>query len=159
LFLALYDRNILSWLDAHPDELAVVLRALDEGRARFVYTHILDDELRPPDPAEMVRLTALRERLGGEYVPTAGWVWNVSSKFNEDKFWDDKLADLYNALRVAGPDEEGRINNARDALLTLTADCEGAVMVSNDIDLVNRAQVHGIDVVRPNEFVERLGDQ
>jgi hypothetical protein len=153
---ALYDRNVLSWLDSRPNELTVVVQALDEGRLRFIYTHILDDELRPPDPEDMARLTALRERLGGEYVATTGWVWNVSSTFNEDKFWDDKLAELYNALRVAEPNEEGRINNARDALLTLTADGEGAVMVSDDIDLVKRAQAHGIDAVRPAEFVERV---
>jgi hypothetical protein len=79
--LALYDRKVLSWLDERPAELAVVLQALDEGRVRFIYTHILDDELHPPDPEEMARLTALRERLGGDYVPAAGWVWNVSSKF------------------------------------------------------------------------------
>lgn len=61
--LALYDRNVLSWLDERPAELAVVFQALDEGRVRFIYTHILDDELHPPDPEEMARLTALRERL------------------------------------------------------------------------------------------------
>jgi hypothetical protein len=91
----------LGWLDGRPAELAVVLQALDEARLGFIYTHILDDELRPPDPEEMARLTALRERLGGDYVPAAGWVWNVSSKFNEDKFFGDEVADLYNVLRVA----------------------------------------------------------
>jgi hypothetical protein len=154
--LALYDRNVLSWLDERPAELAAVLQALDEGRVRFIYTHILDDELHPPDPEEMARLTALRERLGGDYVPAAGWVWNVSSKFNEDKFFGDEVADLYNVLRVAEPDEEGRINNVRDALLTFTADGEGAVMVSNDTDLVKRAKAQGLDAVRPDEFLERL---
>jgi hypothetical protein len=93
--LALYDRNVLSWLDERPAELAVVLQALDEAIVRFIYTHILDNELHPPDPDEMARLTALRERLGGDYVPAAGWVWNVSSKFNEDKFFADEVADLY----------------------------------------------------------------
>jgi hypothetical protein len=34
---ALYDRTLLTWLDKRPDELAVFLRALDEGRLRFVY--------------------------------------------------------------------------------------------------------------------------
>jgi hypothetical protein len=94
--LALYDCDVLSWLDERPAELAVVLKALDEGRVRFINTHILDDELHPPDPEEIARLTALRERLGGDYVPAAGWVWNVSSKFNEDKFFGDAVADLYN---------------------------------------------------------------
>jgi hypothetical protein len=152
--LALYDRNVLSWLDKRPYQLAVVLKALDEGRLRFIYTHILDDELKPPTIEEIERLTALRERLGGEEVQTAAWVWDVSSKFNQDKFASDELSDLYDALRVAGPDREGRINNARDALLTLTADGKGAVMVSDDIDLVKRAQAHGIDALRPAEFVE-----
>ena len=141
--LALYDRNVLSWLDRRPDQLALVLQAVDDGRVRFLYTHILDDELRRPPREEMARLTALRERLGGEYVPTRGWVWNVSGKFNESKFFDDKVADLYNTLRVAEPDDEGRINNARDALLTLTADDEDAVMLSDDIRLVSRGQGPG----------------
>lgn len=153
---ALYDRNVLSWLDKRPDDLALVLQAVEEGRLRFIYTHILDDELKPPTVEEMERLTALRQRLGGEEVQTAAWVWDVSSTFNQDKFASDELAELYNALRVAGPDEEGQINNVRDALLTLTADGEGAVMVSDDIDLVKRAQAHGIDAVRPAEFVERV---
>jgi hypothetical protein len=50
---------------------------------------------------------------------------------------------IYNVLRVAEPDEEGRITNARDALLTLTADGEGAVTVSNDTDLVMRPRLKG----------------
>jgi hypothetical protein len=41
--LALYDRNVWSWLDERPAELAVVLQALDEGRVRFIYTRILDE--------------------------------------------------------------------------------------------------------------------
>jgi hypothetical protein len=103
----------------------------------------------------MARLIALRERLGGDYAPAAGWVWNVS-KFNEDKFFGDEVADLYGVLRVAEPNEEGRINNARDAVLTLTADGERAVMVSNDTDLVKRAKAQGLDAIRPDEFLERL---
>jgi hypothetical protein len=50
--LALYDCDVLSWLDERPAELAVVLKALDEGRVRFINTHILDDELHPPDPED-----------------------------------------------------------------------------------------------------------
>jgi hypothetical protein len=73
-----------------------------------------------------------------------------------DKFFGDEVADLYNVLRVAEPDEEGRITNARDALLTLTADGEGAVTVSNDTDLVKRAKAQGLDAVRPDELLERL---
>jgi hypothetical protein len=117
---ALYDRNVLSWLDQQPEEQVVVLQARDEGRLNLIYTHILEDELKPTDPEEARRLNTLRERLGGEFVLTPGMAFDIS-RFDQSTLFSDEDAATYDVLRVAEASGEGSDNNARDALLTLTA--------------------------------------
>jgi hypothetical protein len=68
--LALLDRDALGWLDEHRDALEVIRQARDEGRLRFVHTHILADELKPP-AADVERLNALRQELKDGSVTTA----------------------------------------------------------------------------------------
>ena len=88
------------------------IRVADSGLIR---THILADELRPPDPGEAARLDALRRELQGEAVPTRGFAFDVS-RLNQAQPFSEEDAALYDRLRVAQPDQPGRINNARDAL-------------------------------------------
>jgi hypothetical protein len=146
---ALFDRNVLSWLDARPPELDVVRRAVTDGRLQLIDTHLLADELNPPDVEERDRLDALRVELQGRAVPTQGFVIGVS-RLDQGTIISEDDAAVYDTLTVNNP------RHAEDALLALTANREGAVLVTGDHKLIGRAKLHGIAVLYPSELLMRL---
>ena len=120
-----------------------------DGRLRFVETHILADELHPPNPMDLKRLDALRQELEGDDVPTRGFVLGVSRLDHAALFSDDDR-DRFDSLAVQNP------RNAEDALLAHTADGVGAILVTKDKKATRRATREGIEVEHPADLVERL---
>jgi predicted nucleic acid-binding protein len=148
--LALFDGNVLDWLYKQPAELRTVREALEEGRLRLVSTHILDDEAgASTDPKVLAFKPALAREVEGERLPTRGFVFDIS-RFDQAALFSEPDADLFDTLSVENP------NNAEDALLALTADREGAVLVTEDKDLRKRAKRHGITALDPSDLLQRL---
>lgn len=148
--LALFDGNALDWLYKRPAELRTVREALEEGRLRLVSTHILDDEAgASTDPKVLAFKPALAREFEGERVPTRGFVLGLS-RIGQAGLFSEPDADLFHTLSVRNP------KNLEDALLALTADREGAVLVTDDVKLTGRAKRQGIAVHHPSGLLQRL---
>jgi hypothetical protein len=128
--VALFDGHVLDWLLDQPADLATILRALGDGRLRLIHTHLLRDEPdATPDLEKRARLAAVRDQLVGEYVPTAGFVFDVG-RFDEAGFFSDEGARRYTEELTTEDLETGGRRHAEDALLALTAESEDAVLVT-----------------------------
>jgi predicted nucleic acid-binding protein len=148
--LALFDGNVLDWLHARPDALRTVREAIAGGRLRLVSTHVLEDELTAiADPERLAILEALEHEFAGERVPTRGFVFDIS-RLDQAALFSESDADLFHTLNVRNP------KHAEDALLALTADREGAVLVTCDDRFTKRAQRQAITVLHPSDLLQRL---
>jgi rRNA-processing protein FCF1 len=155
---ALFDGNVLDWLVERPADLTAIQQSLQDGRLRLIHTHLLRDEPdATPDPEKRAKLAAVREQLAGEYVATTGFVLDVS-RLDEAKLFSDEGARRFNEeLTTEDPNTGGR-RHAEDALLALTAEDEGAVLVTRDVNLTKRARRQGIDVTTPADLIARLSE-
>ena len=154
--IALFDGNVLDWLVEQPGDLTTIRDSLEDGRLQLIHTHLLLDEPdATPDLEKRAKLGAVRDLLVGPYVPTTGIVFDVSP-FDEAKFFSAEVARRFNErLTTENPKTSGR-NHAPDALLALTAEAEGAVLVTRDERLTKMATEQGIDVTTPADLVARL---
>jgi predicted nucleic acid-binding protein len=106
------------------------------GRGALFITHVQADELRatrkPPGRLEAL-LNAL-EILAPEKVLTSVAVWN-ESKWGEARWGDSRSHSVYESLvRTLNTRNGSKANNARDALIGVTAIAEGMTLVTNDRD-------------------------
>jgi predicted nucleic acid-binding protein len=99
----------------------------------------------------------VRDLLVGHYVPTTGFVLDDSRADEADFFSEEVARRLDERLTTENP-KTGGWNHAEDALLALTAEAEGAVLVTRDRRLTNMATEQGIDVTTPGDLVERLSE-
>jgi rRNA-processing protein FCF1 len=154
--IALFDGNVLDWLIEQPADLATIRESLEDGRLQLIHTHLLLDEPdATPDLEKRAKLAAVRDLLVGQYVPTTGFGFDDS---RADEFFSEEVARrLDERLTTENPKTGGR-NHAEDALLALTAEAEGAVLVTRDRRLTNMATEQGIDVTTPGDLVERLSE-
>jgi hypothetical protein len=156
--IALFDGNVLDWLIEQPADLATIRESLEDGRLQLIHTHLLLDEPdATPDLEKRAKLAAVRDLLVGQYVPTTGFVLD-DSRADEAKLFSEEVARrLDERLTTENPKTGGR-NHEEDTLLALTAEAEGAVLVTRDRRLTNMATEQGIDVTTPGDLVERLSE-
>ena len=156
--VALFDGNVLDWLIDQPADLATIRQSLEDGRLQLIHTHLLRDEPdATPDPEKRAKLAAVRDLLVGQYVPTTGFVSDVS-RADEAEFFSEEVARRFDErLTTENPNTGGR-DHTEDALLAMTAEAEGAVLVTDNPRLTNMATEQGIDVTTPGDLVERLSE-
>ena len=153
---ALFDGNVLDWLVEQPADLTTIRDSLEDGRLQLIHTHLLLDEPdATPDLEKRAKLGAVRDLLIGQYVPTTGIVFDVS-RFDQMQFFSDEVARRFNERLTTEDPKTGGRKHAEDGLLALTAEAEGAVLVTLDLRLTNRATEQGIAVMTPADLVERL---
>lgn len=158
MLAALFDSHVLDHLADSPDDLATLLQAQREGYLRLISTHILRDEIdamlvdRQGAPTDAHRprwrqLDAVLKALSFDVRPTAGFVLDASRL---DMAALGSEGDGYDELSV------NNIKNTEDALLTLTAERDGAMFVTNDRGARNRALARGVQAIPPTEFIKML---
>lgn len=126
------DSNAFDSLVAHPRAELLATERHDAGRDRFLVTHVQRDELsRTSDLVRRAKLLALLDHF--ETIPTHGFVWDVSK-------WDNaRWAD-------EGDGEAFKSEGAEDMLIAFTAQCQGAVLVTDDVGLTKKAHGEGLSV-------------
>ena len=152
---ALLDGNVLDYLLENPPALDRLRAARAAGSVILLATHVLPDELiaMTHDVAKAEKwekLEAIRDELGFEMVPTTGFVLDVS-RLDEGILLSDEGAKTFRLLSVDNPKQ-----HAEDALLALTANAHGAILVTEDQGLRGRARRQGIEVMGAAAFIERL---
>jgi hypothetical protein len=148
--VAVLDGNVLDYLATAPDALAVVHAAQRDGRLRLLRTHLLGDELDGMQATEAAKLARLREvevSLIFDDVPTAGFVLDAS-RLDHASLSDDTAE--YEALT------KGNARHAEDALLALTAQYTGSVLVTDDKPMTGRARARAIHVMSSAALVRAL---
>ncbi|HEY3843146.1 MAG TPA: type II toxin-antitoxin system VapC family toxin [Acidimicrobiales bacterium] len=136
------DGNIADALIADPEAEQAVVRACEVGHLVLFTTHVQLDEMgrAPVDK---------RDRLLGlpwTKMPTSDFVLDVS------KLGEARLGDGVTVEAIRG--QPGKRTN--DALIGATADLEGVVLVTNDVDLTKRARRNHIRVIDSAEFIARV---
>lgn len=148
--VAVLDGNVLDYLLDTPGALGVVQAAQRAGRLRLLRTHVMRDELGGMPVTKGDRWAQLREieaALTFEDVPMAGFVLDLS-RLDRAAPFDDTSE--YETLTKGNP------RDAKDALLSLTAQNNGAVLVTDDGSMGRRARARAIPAMRPAELVAML---
>jgi hypothetical protein len=126
-----------------PELQAKVIEVHERGLVEYLMTAIqLDQISQVPDASRRNAMSAIPFVI----TPTYGLVLGVS-KIGLARFGEPEL--------IEAIDSPGG-NHTEDALLATTAAYEGAVLVTEDRRLRNRANAEGGTVWHPREFVEYI---
>lgn len=139
------DTNIFDRIDESAETIELVRRAVEAGLIQLVSTHVQRDELADiADPVKRERVA----RIPTSDVATYGFVIGLS------RLGMARLSDAppYDAMTGGN-----RRKYARDALIALTAQFEGTVLVSEDRQLRNRSESElGVEAWTWQRFREHL---
>lgn len=128
------DSNAVDVIADTPGLLEQVRAAIDDGRLRLLWTHITRDELAAaPDPVRRQRLLDVAGALA-EPVSTGAFVLGAS-RLGEARLAD---GDAFEAYRQDNP------MHTHDALISITAEVDGAAVSTRDKTIRNRAAERGL---------------
>jgi predicted nucleic acid-binding protein len=140
------DSNVYDQLVETPERQLRFVGAHDRGLIELLMTHIQRDELSQiPDAARRNAILAIPFVI----TPTYGIVLGTS-RLGMARFGDPERIDA-----IRSPTGE----HTNDALIATTAEYEGAVLVTEERRLTNRARAQGIEVWSAGQlirFVESL---
>lgn len=135
-----------------PGAFDLVTRAVREGDLELLGTHILRQELA--NITDAARREHLSKILGlTERVPTGAFIFDVSL------FDEACLGNYVDEIEVLRSGNRDNPNHTNDALIASTCLSEGAPLVTNEKRLTKRARELGIEVLRSEDLLARLGYQ
>jgi rRNA-processing protein FCF1 len=150
LVKVLLDGNVIDFLADDLEARKIVEDALARGRLTLIQTHILRDELNQiPNAKKRARLKPIRALLGGESVPTVGFVLGFS-RLGAAALADDETNETLGALMGDNP------RQVADSLLITTAKANEAILVTNDRQARRRARRQGVDALSPEAWMSAL---
>ena len=143
----LLDSNIFDKLVDEPGASEIAKRAAASGTTELITTHVQADEIAAT--SNVARREQLLVALSlARQEPTLGFVLGYS-RLGEARLSE---SEPFESLR-AGDD---RLTRTRDALISSTAQYEGATLVTEDADMRARASAAGIPAIGWDEFRRRL---
>jgi hypothetical protein len=138
---AVVDSNAVDHL---PEHLEAVQEAIKAGRLELLWTHVTIDELAVvPDPDRRAWLLCLAASVC-RFVSTGAFVLDFS-RLDMARLNDDREA--FEAFR------DGNLRHTRDAIVTVTAAVENAVIVTYDGPMRSRAERRDLVVCEWSELL------
>ncbi len=129
-----FDNMIIDKIMARHGLLESIQKATQRGAFLLVTAKIIRDKLsETPDDQHREKLLATYDALPTQRVPTRGFILGISA-LGEGELVDDETAALLERLKTSG--RGGR----HDALIAATAEAKANVLVTEDRDLVTRAE-------------------
>ena len=141
------DSNIFDKLVDEPGAFELATRLVECGAVELLTTHVQADEIEATPNAER-RRELLEVLTLARHEPTLGFVLDYSrlgaARLSE--------AEPIEILRAG----DNPLARTRDALISNTAQCEGATLVTEDVGMRGRATASGIPALAWTEFRARL---
>jgi predicted RNA-binding Zn-ribbon protein involved in translation (DUF1610 family) len=135
------DSNVYDKLVATPERQHLFIAGCESGRIELLLTHIQHDELMAiPDEAKRAAVLSIPFVVTMTYGAVFG-----TSKWGLARFGETEKIDA-----IRSPSGK----HANDALIAQTAQAEGAVLVTEEHRLRNRARSEGVEVWSAAELIE-----
>lgn len=140
------DSNIFDKIADEPGAASLVKTLVEHGAIELLVTHVQIDEVtNTSDAGKRKRLLSLVPWV--RVVPTHGAIWGVS-KWGMARWTSEPVE-----RDIAGIQPR---NDAKDALIGVTAKWDGATLVTEDGDFARDAFAQGVAVLNWREFIAIL---